>query len=1130
MIHLVIGGGIILTAAAVSWLYNQKTDDELRRQRQAYQDRDDIRSKYQNASSRFRENHITQRREQALSYKSLLLKELDTHAKKVQPIVNAYNELFEIIQSEINADSTSPYRKSALRKEYARLEDAKLRIIEYDKYLSHERSKISELWAKGHYDWLMQRKVPDALLPVEWLYLGKLLVVDFSDIDKPLEGSRHILNFTGVNGEAEKQKALALSYGNEFPILVVKGQRNRFFGCVAKGIAFHDYIRLNRPLEIVVERYTSVKKQYLCSYFDGLGSVSLPAQNLIHTSLRCISGQRLEVYFDSFDATLAHDPFGTKIDGKKLPPPSVTEKAPSIQRYDELELYIEIDDNNLVKIPAESSFFETDTNWSFLSFELNDYSIRLTKGQVELECELTESLDGLRVKSVFIHKKPQIGTDLPFEFILITAELDSSDLFGWKYGIEQLLNFVSQLTISSTLAFERAKQIEFFKRWQHVVEYQRRQESERSVDFECIPMINQDKNTYYQLKIDNGIIQAATVNDSSVYSFMSDIEKSDSAHFFHSCRLLIWDEFQAKYIPAIERKKLNKVSYLLEQGNVFIDAPLFSYQKFDFTNANKFRLTITKPNAALQRQQQALDAFFEDRLIEPRLKEIFLAPTACAADMIAKWWDYDIDWSSQLTESQMNAVKTALSAKHIAMIQGPPGTGKTTVIVEMLYQILNDNPKQRILVVSQQNTAVDNAIVKFKEKHPHLVSKGVNVVRVGNLTKIADEIIEDHFDTIFTQFIEYCLTQSLNKVNSIEDVKLDALYEWRALLTQIKESGGQHNVSDEFFTTMLMDKNIIGATCVGLAARKAGVDHLSFDVAIVDEAGRATVPELLIPLLRSKKAILIGDHHQLPPSIAPVLREDSAKEEMSFLEETFLEHSFFEMLFEQLPKACTAQLTEQFRMAAPIGNLVAKLFYSKDGENRLTNGSKDPLNTSDFAERDCLIWVDVWGRQQKPHGTTSFENEAEAKAIQIYLIDLSNRFTRKIDVAVITPYGAQKRLIRKLLQPYGTGQIINVGTLSIKVDTVDSFQGSEAELVCYSTVRTHGSLQFILDKKRLNVACSRAKENLIFFGNKRHLESHESEGKNLYPVIISSAEKYAWKNSKISKIDKKSLSSASVAD
>lgn len=1123
MIHFVIGGAVILTAAAVSWLYNQKTEDELERQAQAYRERDDILRKYEELSEQNYKSSIEKRREQAAAYMSLLFRELEIHASKVQPIVNSYNQLFEIIQSEINAETTSPYRKSALKKEYAKLEDAKIRVVEYDKYLEHERTKISELWVKQHYDWLMQRNIPDALLPLEWLYLGKLLIVDFSDMNKPLEDSRHILNFSGFNGDVEKQQALALHYGKEFPILVVKSQGNRFFGCVAKGIAFHDYIRLNRPLEIVVERFVGGKQQYLCSYFDGLGSASLPAQNLIHTSLRCIPGQRLEVYFDSFDATLAHDPFGKKVDGKKLPLPSLSEKAPSVLGYDELELYIEIDDNNLVKIPADSSFYDTDTYWSFLSFELNDYSIRLAKGQVELECEFTETLDGLRVKNVFIHKQPQIGTDLPFEFILITTELNGSDLFGWKYGIEQLLNFVSQLAISSTLTLERAKQIEFFKRWQHVVEYQRRQESERSVDFECTPIINENKNNHYQLKIDSGLIQAATVNDSSVYSFMSDIEKSDSAQFFHSCCLLIWDEFQAKYIPAIERKKLNRVSYLLEQGNVFIDAPLFSNQKFDFTKANKFRLTVTKPNHALQRQQQALDAFFEDRLIEPMLKEIFLAPNGYAADVIAKWRDCDIDWSGQLTDSQMDAVKTALSAKHIAMIQGPPGTGKTTVIVEMLYQILNDNPRQRILVVSQQNTAVDNAIAKFKKKHPHLMSQGVNVVRVGNLDKIADEIIEDHFDTLFEQFIDFCLTRSLSTFNSIQGEKFDALYEWRALLTQIKKSVGQHKVSDEFFTTMLMDKNIIGATCVGLAARKAGIDHLSFDVAIVDEAGRATVPELLIPLLRSKKAILIGDHYQLPPSIAPVLREDSAKEEMTFLEETFLEHSFFEMLFEQLPKECTAQLTEQFRMADPIGNLVARLFYSKDGEKRLTNGSTEPLNTSDFAEQDCLIWVDVWGRQQKPQGTTSFENEAEAKAIQSYLINLSNRFTRKIDVAVITPYGAQKRLIRKLLQPYGTDQIINVGTLSIKVDTVDSFQGSEAELVCYSTVRTHGSLQFILDKKRLNVACSRAKENLIFFGNKRHLESQYADGKNLYPDIINAAEPYAWKNSKITKVLKKPL-------
>lgn len=1116
MIHLVIGSGIILAAAAASWYYNQKTDDELKRQSQADRERDDIRSKYKNASDQSRESFIAQRREQALSYKILLLQEIDIHSKKVQPIVNAYNELFEVINSEIYADSTSPYRKSALRKEYSKLEDAKLRIVEYDKYLNHERSKINELWAKEHYDWLMERKVPDALLPLEWLYLGKLLVADFSDIDKPLEGSRHILSFAGFNGEAEKQNALALSYGNEFPILVVKGQGKRFFGCVARGIAFHDYIRLDRPLDIVVERYISAKNHYICSYFDGLGYANLPTQNLIHTSLRCIPGQQLAVYFDSYDASLQHDPFGKKIDNNKLPSPALTEKAASFIGYDELELYIDIDDDKLLLIPTESTFFNNDTYWSFLSFELNDNSICLSKGQVELQCEITQDSDGLRVRNVFIHEQPQIGTDLPFDFILITSELNGSDLFGWKYGIEQLLNFVSQLAINSTSALERTKQIEFFKRWQYVVDYQRRQESERSVDFEFTPLINQDRSNSYQLQIERDLIQAAKVNEGSVYSFMKEIEKSDSLQFVHCCRLLVWDEFHAKYIPAVERKKFNRVNFLLDNGNISIEAPLYSYQKFDFTKANKFRLTVTKPNAALQRQQQGLDAFFEDRLIEPRLKDIFLAPSSYITDKSFKWQKSNVNWSGQLTDSQKDAVETALSANHIAMIQGPPGTGKTTVIVEMLYQILNDNPKQKVLVVSQQNTAVDNAIEKFKEKYPQLVSKGVKILRVGNLDKIADGLVEDHFDTIFEQFIEGCLTSSLNKANSIEAEKLEALYEWRALLTQIKKSS-EHKVSDEFFTTMLMDKNIIGATCVGLAARKAGIDHLSFDVAIVDEAGRATVPELLIPLLRSKKAILIGDHHQLPPSIAPVLREDTAKEQMSFLEETFLEHSFFEMLFEQLPKTCTAMLTEQFRMASPIGDLVAKLFYSKDGERQLTNGSKEPLNTSRYAENDCLIWVDVLGRQRKPNGTTSFENEDEAKAIQRYLIDLSNRFGREIDVAVITPYGAQKKLIRKLLQPYGTEQIIKVGSLSIKIDTVDSFQGSEAELVCYSTVRTHGSLQFILDKKRLNVACSRAKENLIFFGHKKHLQSQKAGGKNLYPDIISSAEQYAWEDSKVIK-------------
>ena len=1143
MMHLAVGLGVVLAGSAIAYYYNEKTNEEIERQNRAYRERDNIYNRYNAKRSAQDENYREQRQAQAREYKTLLLREIDKHFEKVSPITQAYQELYNAIVAEIKADTTSPYRKSALQKEFARIEDAQIRISEYAKYLEFEKTKVNQLWDKGSYDWLLERPIADALLPLEWLYPGKLLVAELDDIDKPLGNSRHILKFLGYGEQSDKQKALALSYGSEFPILIVKSndKQNQFFGCVASGIVFHDHIRLSEPLSMTVERYRGGSKDYLCTFNDGLVKAALPQQSLLQPGIRCIPGQSIDVYFDSYSATLDSNPLRSFESKSKKPWPSITEKPPSIMGYDEFEIFIEADTDALKKIPSSSSFYSESTHWSLLDFDANTNLITLGKGEVEAQCKLSENNDGLIISKILVHELPKVGIDLPFEFILLSSDLSASELFGWVYGLEQLLSFASQAFINSTTSKERIKQVEFFRRWEKVVEYQKQQESIRSIEFEITPV--QIKDSYYLLNIGNEFIKQSRVNDKSAYQIMREIENSGFLQFNRSCRLLIWDAENGKYIPAV--KQSHRIRYQLENGEIEIEAPLNNFKKLDFTQPHKFQLVVQLPNAPLQRQQMALDALFEDRIVEPMLKDIFLAPSSYIAEHQQYWLESDIHWSGRLTESQKHAVKVALAAKHIAMIQGPPGTGKTTTIVEMLFQLLQKNPNQKILVVSQQNTAVDNAITKFKKFYPKLVNTNVNIVRVGNPDKIDDDMTQDHFDLIFQNFIDKCLSDTTTRFSLFDanedgeykalnnTAKLDALHEWRALLMQIKDSATDSKVSDEFFTTMLANKNLIGATCVGLAARHSGIDHITFDVAIVDEAGRATVPELLIPLLRSRKAILIGDHHQLPPSIAPVLREDSAKEEMKFLEETFLETSFFEALFEQLPKDCTAALTEQFRMSKPIGNLVAELFYTKDGERRLFNGNKDPLDTNGFVSKDCLTWVDVWGKQLKQQGSTSLENQLEAEAICSYLEELSESFTRKIDVAVITPYGAQKRLIRKLLKTSKGSQQVKLGSLNIKIDTVDSFQGSEAELVCYSTVRTHGSMQFLLDKKRLNVACSRAKENLVFFGNIRALENWKPKtGEvNLFKEIIerSKREKYIPARSEKKKIFKSSRINKNIA-
>ena len=135
MWQLAVGLGVIVAGSAVAYYYNEKTNDELARQDRAYKERDDIYARYDVEHATQDENYREKRKAQAEDYKRLLLKEIEKHFEKVTPITKAYQELYDAIIIEINSDTTSPYRKSALQKEFSRIEDAQIRISEYAKYL-----------------------------------------------------------------------------------------------------------------------------------------------------------------------------------------------------------------------------------------------------------------------------------------------------------------------------------------------------------------------------------------------------------------------------------------------------------------------------------------------------------------------------------------------------------------------------------------------------------------------------------------------------------------------------------------------------------------------------------------------------------------------------------------------------------------------------------------------------------------------------------------------------------------------------------------------------------------------------------------------------------------------------------
>ncbi|MCQ2643603.1 hypothetical protein JT099_04535, partial [Helicobacter pylori] len=180
--------------------------------------------------------------------------------------------------------------------------------------------------------------------------------------------------------------------------------------------------------------------------------------------------------------------------------------------------------------------------------------------------------------------------------------------------------------------------------------------------------------------------------------------------------------------------------------------------------------------------------------------------------------------------------------------------------------------------------------------------------------------------------------------------------------------------------TSLSQHQVLGATCVGLAVKHLGIELMEFDVTIIDETGRATAPEILIPALRTKKLILIGDHNQLPPSIDRHLLEQLESDDLQNLDaidRQLLEESFFENLYKHIPESNKAMLNEQFRMPAPIGSLVSQLFYKE----KLKNGAIK--NTSQFYDpKNIIRWINVEGEHQLEK-TSSYNKDQVQKIIEL---------------------------------------------------------------------------------------------------------------------------------------------------
>ena len=296
---------------------------------------------------------------------------------------------------------------------------------------------------------------------------------------------------------------------------------------------------------------------------------------------------------------------------------------------------------------------------------------------------------------------------------------------------------------------------------------------------------------------------------------------------------------------------------------------------------------------------------------------------------------------------------------------------------------------------------------------------------------------------------------------------------------------------EDFFNEAVNSATIIGATCLGVA-NIASTASLVFDWVIIDEAGRATPPEILVPMVLGKRIVLVGDHKQLPPIIDRDLNE-SKLEELN-IKKYELEESLFEYIAKNIGEECKQMLSKQYRMSPGIGNLIGDVFYDKELESGLTFSDRN--HGLELWENKSVVWLSTSkhkNKLEKKIGTT-YINKCEVDVIFKTLKEIDKECIKKNitkEVGIIAGYQAQKSSIKK---EYESQYKSMFKKITVEINTVDAFQGRETDIILYSIVRSNkdGNIGFLRDMRRLNVALSRARELLILVGD------HECVTKSRY--------------------------------
>ena len=453
-----------------------------------------------------------------------------------------------------------------------------------------------------------------------------------------------------------------------------------------------------------------------------------------------------------------------------------------------------------------------------------------------------------------------------------------------------------------------------------------------------------------------------------------------------------------------------------------------------------------------------------------------------------------------LNPTQERAVNEVLWAKDVAIVHGPPGTGKTTTLVEAINETLMR--ESQVLVCAQSNMAVD----WISEK---LVDRGINVLRIGNPTRVNDKMLGFTYERRFESHPDYPQLWAIRKaIRELRKNRKKGCENYHQKMDRLKSRAAEIEI--RINSELFGEARVIACTLVGSAHRL--LEGMKFGTLFIDEAAQALEAACWIPMKRASRVILAGDHCQLPPTVKSIaaLRAGLGK-------------TLMERIAENKPEVVTL-LKIQYRMNDEIMRFSSDWFYGGKVESapqikyRSVLDYDHPITWIDTSNEENQITIEGEDAPEDSASTSSsvsaanqnsdlnFKeqfvgesfgriNKAEA---ELTLLTLAEYFTKigkqrvlseSIDVGIISPYRAQVQYLKKLIKKY---EFFKPYRRLISVNTVDGFQGQERDVILISLVRSNdeGQIGFLKDLRRMNVAMTRARMKLIILGNKDTMTKH----------------------------------------